>query len=231
VPNELAGRCVIVAAADADVRRELGRRLSGHGLAVHVADDIEKTFSLLRSVRADIVLLDLALPSYPQLSHLLRHSRVVLMAPSSAVELARLLVSAGAVDFLVKPVDPIQAERTVLWHLSKSAAPPPALPRPTATRRSEPQRVSAAAWPALSLALAFGALLLVVAIAVRLLGIGGPSEAEYIQSASRPPGQRKAPAAASREAERKPDPQFSIQPPPLPSTDGLLSGTTDSHPH
>jgi CheY-like chemotaxis protein len=227
-----ANPVVLIADGDTQVRLALYRHFTNAGFSVHVSDDAEKTFTLLHSVRPDVVILDMALPSYPQMMWLLKQHRVILTATSSASELARVLVGQGAADFMVKPIDLVQAERLARSQLSRAS-------RPRSSDRSLSFNVYAPPGPSEAAPskpwflwiLGAGLLLFIGAtIIARMSGVG-PWGAD-IPKPAHPPLERirnrfsRHKTKEAAETQRVRVPGFSIAPPPLPSADNLLYSST-----
>jgi CheY-like chemotaxis protein len=228
-----ANPVILIADGDTQARLSLYRHFTNVGFSVHVSDDAEKTFTLLHSIRPDVVILDMTLPSYPQMMWLLKQHRVILTASSSASELARVLLGQGAVDFLIKPVDPTQAERSARSQLSRT-------PRSQASNRSLSFNIYAPPGPSDAAPskpwfiwiLAAGLILFIGAtIIARMSGVG-PWGAD-IPVPAHPPLERlrtrlsRHKAVEGGETQRNKVPGFSIAPPPLPSADNLLFGSTN----
>jgi CheY-like chemotaxis protein len=211
------GPIILIADADPKVRLALGRHFDGLGFSVYSASDAEKTVQMLQSLQPEFVLLDVGLASVEQLGWIVKRSRVVLMAPARAAKLARAVVAAGAVDFSIKPVDPIQVERTVRWHLR---TPKPAVPKPRPKgdgKKNEHAPPAGESWglwlfAALGLAAALGAV-----VSARLLGLGPWKQNDPVpapvSSTARPAPPKP---AIKEEKPRVPDPEYSLTPPPLP---------------
>jgi len=113
-------RQILVVDDEAAIREVLMEFLTDHGYEPHGAESGPQALSLVKSIRPQIVLLDIAMPGMSGIEVLARLRKE---APSAAVimisghadhDLALKALDLGAYDFIQKPLDFRYLERTLL---------------------------------------------------------------------------------------------------------------------
>ncbi len=110
---------ILIVDDESEVREVLGDALRGGSLIVHEADSIEQANTITASERIDLALIDLALPDGDGLS-LARewaeersHIQSIVITGKPSLHRAVEAIRAGAADFLAKPLDLEDLNRSV----------------------------------------------------------------------------------------------------------------------
>ena len=98
-------------------RMALVELFEGMGFKVDAVPDGDTALDQIREVKPDLVVADDTTPGFDALAFLnqcnesLPHTRVIFISPEPHVEYALTLMKQGAMEYLVKPVDPRQCRR------------------------------------------------------------------------------------------------------------------------
>ena len=125
-------------------RMALVELFEGMGFKVDAVPDGDTALDQIREVKPDLVVADDTTPGFDALAFLnqcnesLPHTRVIFISPEPHVEYALTLMKQGAMEYLVKPVDPRQLEFCARRVLS-TAAPDAEAPAPAAPPKAKSQ--------------------------------------------------------------------------------------------
>jgi len=107
----LAPARVLVVDDEAEIREMLVDFLEMSGYDAEAAPDAESAIRALTEAPADIVLLDITMPTLsgvdalPQLRRVAPHAAVIMVSGGGDVEIARRALALGAFDYVMKPID------------------------------------------------------------------------------------------------------------------------------
>jgi two-component system response regulator YesN len=116
-------KVVLVADDEAVVRNLLRRVLTESGYEVMLAESGEQAVEFSRTVRVDLVLLDINMPGIGGLSALREISkqdpppRIIMLTAVNDPQVARMTMELGALDYLTKPIDIVTLRKAIQTHL------------------------------------------------------------------------------------------------------------------
>ena len=92
-----------------------------------LAESGEQAIELVRTVRLDLILLDINMPGIGGLAALreiIRHasaSRVIMLTAVNDPKVAKAVMELGALDYLTKPIDIVTLKKVIQTHLLYAA--------------------------------------------------------------------------------------------------------------
>jgi len=123
-----SGKQVVLVADDESVIRELLQRvLTESGYEVIVAESGEQAIELARTVRLDLILLDINMPGIGGISALreltqqMSPSRIIMLTAVNDPKIAKVVMDLGALDYLTKPIDIVTLKKAIQTHLLYAA--------------------------------------------------------------------------------------------------------------
>lgn len=105
---------ILIVDDEQNLRTSLGLILQKAGYRVEMASNAEDGADQLRSKRFDLIFLDLRMPgmdgleALPKFLHIQPDIPVLILTANSSLDIAIKTLTAGAVGYLLKPVDPGQ---------------------------------------------------------------------------------------------------------------------------
>jgi len=118
------GKQVILVADDEPVVRDLLQRvLTGAGYEVMLAESGEQAIELSRTVRLDMILMDINMPGIGGVSALrtiaqqVPMTRMIMLTAVNDPKTAKVAMDLGAIDYLTKPIDIATLKKVIHTHL------------------------------------------------------------------------------------------------------------------
>jgi CheY-like chemotaxis protein len=116
-------KVVLVADDEAVIRELLQRVLLEAGYEVILAESGEQAIEFARTVRIDLILLDINMPGMGGISALqeiaqsLPASRIIMLTAVNDPNIARVVMGLGVMDYLTKPIDIVTLKKAIQTHL------------------------------------------------------------------------------------------------------------------
>jgi CheY-like chemotaxis protein len=115
---------VVMVADDESVIRELLQRvLSEAGYEVLLAESGEQAIECARTVKIDLILLDINMPGIGGISALreiaqsVPASRIIMLTAVNDPNIAKVVMDLGVIDYLTKPIDIVTLKKAIQTHL------------------------------------------------------------------------------------------------------------------
>jgi len=116
-------KVVLVADDEAVIRELLQRVLSDAGYEVILAESGEQAIEFARTVRIDLILLDINMPgmgginALREISQNIPASRIIMLTAVNDPTVAKVVMDLGVVDYLTKPIDIVTLKKAIQTHL------------------------------------------------------------------------------------------------------------------
>jgi len=118
------GKQVVLVADDEAVIRELLQRvLTETGYEVIVAESGEQAVEFARTVRLDLILLDINMPgmggigALREITQQMSPSHIIMLTAVNDPKIAKNVMDLGALDYLTKPIDIVTLKKAIQTHL------------------------------------------------------------------------------------------------------------------
>lgn len=116
-------KVVLVADDEAVIRELLQRVLLEAGYEVILAESGEQAIEFARTVRIDLILLDINMPGMGGINALreiaqnMPASRIIMLTAVNDPNVAKVVMDLGVVDYLTKPIDIVTLKKAIQTHL------------------------------------------------------------------------------------------------------------------